>query len=300
MAAKGKQNRRIEATEAAAVLDSVKGIDLNKAVAEVGTLQVTVQSALADLSANLTGKITSLTQIDQAIQLKEQRLKELHGIEDLAVTIDDMKAAREEEQRQWDAQRDDRQAEWDEEEAERAKARQRDEDQYKYETELARKKAKDTFDAEVAERQRAEAVRQDMLTKNWAERENALKGRETELADLKKAVSEFDAKLKTEVARETAIVTNTLKRQHEHETQLLKKDAETNAKVAEMRVASLERTITDLHAQIKDITAQLNAAREDARNVATQALQSASGRQVAEALQRVVDTQGSNPQKSGK
>src|SRR5581483_4198001 len=148
MAAKGTKNRKIEATEAASVLDAVKDIDLGKAVAEVGTLQVTVQNALADLTANLTGKIQKLDQIDHAIKLKEDRLRELHGVENLAITIDDMKAQKEEEERLWAEQRDDRQAQWEEEEVEREKEVQREKEQYEYDTALARKKMKDEWEAE--------------------------------------------------------------------------------------------------------------------------------------------------------
>jgi len=296
MAAKGTKNRKIEATEAAAVLDSVRDIDLSKAVAEVGSLQVTVQSALADLSANLSGQIQKLETIDTAIKLKEQRLKELHGIEDLAVTIDDMKAQKDEEAKYWAQQRVEREAQWADEAEERQRELEREQEQYEYDTQLARKKMKDEFEAEVAERKRAEAVRQDMLTKNWTEREANLKTRETELADLRKQVSEFDARLKAEVGREVGIVTNTLKRQHEHEKQLLEKDVAANNKLAEMRVAGMEKTIASLHDQIRDLTAQLDKARDDARHVATQALQSASGRQVADALQQAFVNQPSAQQ----
>jgi hypothetical protein len=297
MAAKGTKNRKIEATEAATVLDSVKDIDLGKAVAEVGSLQVIVQSALADLSANLTGKIQKLDQIDQATRLKEQRLKELHGIEDLAVTIDDMKAQKEEEGRFWAQQRVEREARWDEEAQDKEKELKREQEQYQYDTALTRKKMKDEFDAEVNERKRAEAVRQDMLTKNWTERENGLKAHEQEVADLRKQVSEFDARLKSEIAREVAVVGNTMKRQHEHETQLLKKDGDSNTKLAEMRVGSLEKCIAGLHEQIHDLSGQLDKARDDARHVATQALQASSGRQVADALQQVVNQRADPPTK---
>jgi hypothetical protein len=60
--------------------------------------------------------------------------------------------------------------------------------------------------------------------------------------------------------------------------------------LSNMKIAAHEKAIQGLHEQIKDLQIQLASARTDAKDVATQALQSASGRQVADALQRVVDT----------
>jgi 3-dehydroquinate dehydratase len=53
----------------------------------------------------------------------------------------------------------------------------------------------------------------------------------------------------------------------------------------------LQQNIASLQTQIHDLQAQLVAARADAKEVASQALQSASGRQVVEALQRAQEVQ---------
>ena len=58
-----------------------------------------------------------------------------------------------------------------------------------------------------------------------------------------------------------------------------------------MKIASQDKVITGLQEQIDNLQMQLVSARADAKDVASEALKSASGRQVAEALQRVVDTQ---------
>ena len=133
--AKGVKNKKIEATEAQAVLDNVKDMELTKVVSEIGSLQVSLQGTLANLSATITNKIQQVDQLDTAITLKEQRLQELHGIEKEAVSLDEMKAQKEEEARKWEKERDERNAQWDEEEEERAKMWQRSEDDFKYTTE---------------------------------------------------------------------------------------------------------------------------------------------------------------------
>lgn len=298
MATKGNKNKKIEATEAQAVLDSVKGVNLQSVIAEVGSLQVSVQESLATLSGALSSKIQEMQNLETAIALKNQRLKELHNIESEAVTLDDMKAQREAEQQEWNAQRNERDQEWDEEENERNRRLQRAEDEYKYNFELIKKKQYDEFDAEMNKRKRDETLRAETLERSWKERDAALRAKETEFTALQAQVAGFDAKLKTEVSKAEAILGNTLKKQYEHEMALLKKDFDSEKNLHQIRVSAMDETITSLQEQIKDLQVQLAQARSDAKEVASQALQSASGRDVAVALQRVVDTGVNAPTKT--
>ena len=290
MATKGTRNRKIEQTEAKAILEATKDLDLTKVIGEVSGLQVNVQNTLAGLSASLTNKIQQLEQMDTSISLKEQRLQELYGIENMAITLDEMKAQREEEEHNHAEQKAARAKGWMEEEAERHKKWKRELEEYEYARNLQQKKFKDDFDAEVLTSKRNEASRQEMLARAWTDRENILKSKEQEFANLAKQVSEFDARLKADVAKAEAIVTNSLKRDYTHQMELMRKDAEAQGVLNNMKIAAQEKAIAGLHDQIKDLQAQLASARTDAKEVATQALQSASGRQVADALQRVVDT----------
>lgn len=297
MATKGNKNKKIEATEAQSVLDSVKNVNLQSVIAEVGGLQVTVQESLATLSGALSSKIQEMQNLDTAIALKNARLKELHNIESEAVTLDDLKAQRDAEQKEWDAQRDERDRIWDDEDAERNRSQKRAEDDYNYSVQVARKKAQDDFEALLASTKRNEALRAETLERGWKDRENVLKSKETEFTNLQTQVAGFDAKLKTEVSKAEAILSNVLKKQYEHEMALLKKDSESEKNLHQIRVSAMDETITSLQEQIKDLQTQLVQARNDAKDVASQALQSASGRDVAVALQRAMDTGVTTPTK---
>jgi uncharacterized small protein (DUF1192 family) len=79
---------------------------------------------------------------------------------------------------------------------------------------------------------------------------------------------------------------------------LLKKDFDAEKNLHQIRVSAMDETITGLQDQIANLQAQLTQARSDAKEVASQALQSASGRDVAVALQRVVDTSVAAPVKT--
>jgi chromosome segregation ATPase len=292
--AKGVKNKKIEATEAQVVLDNVKDMELTKVVSEIGNLQVSLQGTLAHLTATITNKIQQVEQLDTAIGLKEQRLQELHGIEKEAVSLDEMKAQKEEEARKWEKERDERNAQWDEEEEERAKIWQRTEEDFKYTTEQAHKKVQDDFESQLSKRNREELLRAEQLQRSWTERENGLKAKEQEFTDLKAQVVGFDQRLKSEVAKAEAVLGNVLKKQYEHEAALLRKDAESEKNLSAAKISAMSDQMENLEKQIHDLQVQLAAARSDAKEVATQALQSASGRQVADALQSVVNTRNDN------
>lgn len=294
---KGAKNAKIEQTEARTVLNTVKELDPAKVVTDVSNLQLSVQSTLANLSASITGKMSQIDTIDTAIKLKEERLKELYGIEKEAITLDDMKAQVEALRIQNELDIKERDARWSEEDAERVKALKRASDDWTYEFEQKKKRAQEEFDAELQRQKRAEALRAETLAKEWKEREVTLANRETEFAEMKKQVDGFDARLKTEVAKAEAVLTNVMKRQYEHEKALMAKDAESAKILHESQVSSLQTTIANLNKQVAEVTAQLQLARADAKEVATQALQSASGRQVSEALQRAMDNQSNAPAK---
>lgn len=292
---RGSKNVKVEQVEAKTVLAAVKELDPAKVVTDVGNLQLSVQSTLSNLSASITNKMAQVNTIDDAIKLKEERLQELYGIEKEAVTLDDMKAQVEAERTQAEIDREERDARWSEEQAERQKQWKRALEDWNYEFEQRKKRVQEEFDAEVARNRRGEQVRAEALIKTWDEREAALKSRENEVAELKKAVEGFDARLKTEIAKAEAVVGNTMKRTHEYESALLRKDSEAALKLSEAQIASLNSTIANLNKQVLDLGTQLVSARNDAKEVASQALQSASGRQVADALQQVVNTRGEQP-----
>lgn len=289
-AAKGIKTKKIQEVEAQAVLESVKDLDLNKVVSEVGSLQVTLQETLANLSASLTSKVQKLSQVDQAIQLKEARLQELFGIEKEAVAIDDLKAQREQQELDHDDEVVARRQTWNEEESERTKRWRREEEEHTYATTQARQRAIDEHAVLVAKNQRDEAIRQEALNKSWLEREQALKAKEQEFTALKAQVDTFESRLKSEVAKAETIVGNTLKKQYEHEKALLTKDFETETKLNAAKVASFTDTISNLNTQIRSLESQLSQAHRDAKEVANQALVSASGRQAMDAVQQVIST----------
>lgn len=298
MATTKTKRKQIEQNEARTVLETVKGIDLQTVLKDVTTLQLTVQKTLSELSATVTNKVQQVEHLDTAIELKDSRLQELHNIEREAVSLDDLRAQREDERLKWERERAEVYAKWGEEDADRAKKLKREQDEYAYNVQQEQKKAKDEFAAQVAQSKRDESVRAETFKREWEAKDAAIKAREQEFSSLQAQVAGFDQRLKAEVQKAEAVVGSVVKAKYEHEAALLKKDADAAKSLADMRIAALNEQIGGLQSQIEDLHTQLISARQDAKEVANEALKSAASRQLAETLQRVVTEGQGSPGKT--
>lgn len=286
------RRKKSDETHAQKIMESVKGLKPDDVVNEIGNLQVSLQGTLAGISAAISSKIEKMQQIDEAIDLKGDHLSELCEVEKEALALEDIKVRRQEEREQWDKDRAARNSQWVAEVDEFKNKRERSEEEYAWETQMRHKRIEDDFRARCSADKRAETVRQEELQREWDRREAELAQKENEFTELKEQVAKFDDRLKSEVAKAEAIATNSVKRQYEHQIALLKKDMNAEINLHDEKLVSMNETIANLRTQIVDLSKDLDEARADAREVTSQALQSASGRQVAQALQRVVDTQG--------
>ena len=271
------------------VIEAVTDLKPQTVIEEIGALQSKLQNTLAGLSAQISTKIEQMNNVDEAITVKQTELQDLYSIETEAISLDEMRNQCLQEDIDWQKKCDDRQLQWDDEVAQRAKRWQREEEEHVYDMTQKKKRAVEEYNVEVTTRRRAEAIRQEDFDKNWTAREQAIASQEKEMADLKTQVTGFEDKLKAEVAKAEAIVGNRFKKEHEHELAMLKKDIDSERLLNSTKVSALDDTINNLQTQILDLQKQLTEARTDAKDVTSAALRSASGRQAMQALQRVVD-----------
>lgn len=288
--AKTKLRNKIEQTQKTTVLESVKNVTAPSVIKDIGELQVSIQNTLAKLSADITNKIEQMNNVEEAIGIKSSQLKELYDIDAKAISFSDMVARYEAEEASLREKIKEAEIDWLTQKNERDKQWKRDYDDHVYMVNIQQRKTKDELEAEIAKLKRDEAIRQDNLMKSWQQREDELIKQEDEFASLQDAVANFDAKLKAEIAKAEAIVGNTMKKNYEHQIELMRKDMEVEKTVSTSRVAQLNDVIVGLNNQIKELSVQLTAARNDAKEVTAQALKSASGREVADVLQKVVDS----------
>jgi colicin import membrane protein len=154
---------------------------------------------------------------------------------------------------------------------------------------LEHKKGEDEFAYGMAQQEKANRDKQELLDKNWGQREEELKKREKELEDLRTQVASIPEQIRKAENAAAAVSGNSVKKEYETKIVLATKDAETAQKLAAQEVASLRAALEKAHAQLAELKTQLDQAHHDVKEISAKALESASGRSAMEALQKVLE-----------
>jgi uncharacterized coiled-coil protein SlyX len=295
----GTKNRQVAAIKEQEILDAVKDLTFDTVSDALATAQVEVQEQLAQVSAKLAEQLQVLRKIEGAIRLKKEELKQLHQIEATASTLDELNAQIEKQRGEWEEEQALQQRKFAEQRSERNKAWSREEEEYQYRISQEHKKLEDAFKALMGQQEKENREKQEKLEKQWAEREGELKKREQELADLRQFKDSNDERIKKEVNGAVAVATNSVKKEYETKMVLAAKDSETEKKLADQTIHSLNAQIGKQQQQLDEIKTQLERAVGDIKEISTKAVESASDRRTTEALQRLMEKEQTSA-KAGK
>lgn len=298
MPKKGTIQKKVDAATAEKVMTSVRDLDRKKVLEGIGTLQDKISKELADVSVQISSKLDELENSKQAVLIVEERLRELYAIEAAALKFDDFEAQCAEKKRTIEANIAGLEQTFADTQAELDQQRSREVEAYNYNLAQSRKKAEDAYAAEQSKKLREENIRMELFEKNMAERQNAMKAQEDELINLRSQVAGFDERLKKEIAKEVAIVENRLAKDAKHKDDLVAAQQSATAQLHKAQTDALENQITGYKAQILTLETQLESARKDTKEVATQALQAGSGKQALDSIMQMGSQQPSS--KGGK
>jgi colicin import membrane protein len=285
----GVKNRQANAIRETEVLQSVSGLNMDGVSTTIASTQVEVQKSLAALSAKLVEQLQVLGNVEEAIKLKREELQQLYNIEAGAVSLDDLDAKIEAQRESWTEEQARKQREFAEQQSERNKQWARVEEEYQYRMAQEHKKNEDQFAYGMAQQEKANRDKQELLDKNWGQREEELKKREKELEDLRVQVAAIPEQVRKAENAAVAVATNSVKKEYETKIVLATKDADTAEKLAAQEVNSLRVALEKAHGQLTELKAQLDQAHHDVKEISAKALESASGRSAMEALQKVLE-----------
>ncbi|MEO7144905.1 MAG: hypothetical protein ABI165_15515 [Bryobacteraceae bacterium] len=282
---KSAESARVREDE---VRQAVDGITVEGVVQRVSGLGLDISRALGGLAEKLATEVQHLAEVRQAVQIETNELARLHKIDVAATAIDQLVQDFQREKDQTEAEIAGRRAAWAEEikttERERKeqdetlkKQRQREIEDYEYKKILERKKAQDRYDEEVNQQEKQNREKQETLEKSWKQRELVLKEREEEFTRMKKEAEAFPARLEAEAKRAAAEAAKGAEAQLQQEIVLLKKDAEADRRLSEMRIKALEDTAVRQMAQVTALEKQLDEAKRQVQDIAVKAIEGASG-----------------------
>lgn len=289
---KGQEISRIREME---IRQAVEQVSVEGVVQKISSLGVELSKSLSEITQKLVQEVERLTSVREAVDLETKELERLHRIDIAATALDQLIGDYQSQREKLEAEISNQRAAWAEEERERArdqkeheenlkKQRQREIEEYEYKKSLERKKAQDKYEEEMNLLEKKNKEKQEALEKSWQQREAFLKEREEELTRLKKEVEGFPAKLKTEFDRAVAETVKSAEQRFEQQIILLRKDGETEKRLAELQIKALQDLVTRQSAEIEMLHRQVEEAKKQVQDIAVKAIEGASG---AKALSHV-------------
>ena len=287
------------------IRDRVEGVSVEMVIQKISALGLEVSRALADVSEKLNEEVQLLAIVREAVAVERKELEHLHKIDVASTAIDQLIQDYAREKQRFEEEIAAQRAAWEkdsarlererkEQEEAVKKQRQREIDDYEYKKLLDRKKAQDKYEEELRVRESKNQEQQEALEKGWQKREAALKEREEELERLKKEVGEFPARLLKET--EAAALRGRIDAEVKLEQQIvvLKKDAETERRLAELRVKTLEEALAHNTTQIAALDKQLADAKQQVQDIALKAIEGASGARALSHINQIAMEQAKN------
>ena len=270
------------------VRQAVEGLSVDGVVEQISKLGLDISRALSGVSEKLVEEVNQLATLRAAVGLERQELDRLHKIDVAATALDQLVQEYEKQKQQMEGEIATQRSVWEDnvQTAERErkeqddalkKQRQREIDDYEYKKTQERKRAQDKYDEEFRQREKENQERQQALDKAWSQREAALGEREEELSRLRKEAADFPARLQRELQQATTLAAKEAKQQADQQALLLKKEAESDRRVAELQIKTLEDMVSRQNAQIADLQKQMDDAKKQVQEIAVRAIEGASG-----------------------
>jgi len=287
---------------------SVEGVTVEGVVQKLSGLGIEISRSLSDISAKLSDEVQRLASVREAVALERADLERLHKIDVAATALDHLVQDYQRKKEDLEAEIAAQRATWEEEEQQTdrerketeeslKKQRQRETDDYEYKKGLERKRTQDKYEEEQRLLEKQNKEKQEALQKGWQQREAELKQREEELAKLRKMAEDLPLRIEKEAAQAGERARKDAEQQYQQEILLLKRDAEADKRVAELRIKSLEEMAARQAAQITALEHQLDAAKQQVQDIAVKAIEGASGaRALAHVNQIAIEQAKTRPQ----
>jgi hypothetical protein len=282
----------------AEIQQAVEGISVEGVVQNLSNLGLEISKALAEISGKLVSEVERLTSIREAVALQTKELERMHKIDIAATAIDHLVLDYQSQKQTLEAEISAQRETWSAEELQRAreqkeyeenlkKQRQREVEDYEYKKVLERKKAQDKYEEETRVLEKKNKEKQEEIEKSWKQRETALREKEEEGARLRKEVDEFPTRLKMEVDVAVSNAVKSAEQRFEQERILLKKESESERRLAELQIQALQDQLARQSAEIEKQQTQVEDAKRQVQDIAIKAIEGASGAQALSHIDKI-------------
>lgn len=263
---------------------------------ELGDLKYRTIKQVDVLSEQLIAEFSKLSDIREAVVLEQKHLEDLYQIKDTANTLaaliktneiekenfdqlmQQQKAALDQEislkQTEWQSKQEQLEKGYNERKELLEKNRKREEEEYKYNLELLRRKETDEYNNKkvIQEKELAE------MTADISKREADLISKESLFTDLEAKVVAFPNELIKSIVQAENKLKAELEQKFKYTSELREKENEANCKLYEQKVSYLESRITEQDQIVKELTQKAHDATKQVEAIACRALDTSTQR----------------------
>lgn len=310
-----KEKTVVKVVNEAVKVDNVEGILQTFEGIEEG-----LGKAVSGISNKLTVEADALAKINKSIQEKQAHLEKLYEIKAENGILDELIDEYESSQEKFDKEYLEKKEEFEEELAEKQqewqkelsrheqnqeervedseKAQERNEDEYEYDFEQQRDLDSDQLSEQKKSQQQELDDLREVKENAWSETEKALAEREKEFEEYKSKFEELPEKLEKEVKKAEAEGKGIIERDAKVKADLLSKEQESQKRVFELRIKSLENIVKNQQNNLNILNQQLEATYKQAQDLAVKAMEGASSNEKYQTLKEIALEQAKNQSKS--
>lgn len=287
------KKQQVQQNKNAVAVGKAANFNVESSLSAITATSLKVQADFSKISEELIQKNAEYQAVTEAISLKKGEMEALHGVDQVLLSIDEAKAQHAQFLEEQEKDKERLQQENLAVLAQRAQDRKREEEDFNYNLQQARKAENDTWNEQVRVRTNLERDRREAFEKDILNRELALKSKETEYQAALAKLATFDEEVKKEVSRAEAILGNTLKKDYSHQAQIASMQHQTTVEKLQFDNQRLTASAANDAATIQTLQAQLKAAYDKNAELATKAVEGASNKQAqADALALVTNIGG--------
>lgn len=294
MSSSKTKKQQAQTTKNTAAITKASGLDLSKSLNALSTSGVTIQGTLSKISEELITQHAELQAVSDAIALKKSEMEALHGVDQILLTLDEARENHLVELEQMRKEREDTHQTHmlliDQNTQERA----RNEANYAYDLQQQRKAEADAWAEKLRIRNNEERDRQEKFERSYAERETALRLKETAFNDAIARIATFDAEVKRESDKNVAIALNSLKKDYTHEAQMTAVRHEADLGKIKFDNQRLVEAANNMEKQVLELQSQLKSAHEAQTQLAKDAVSAAATQKNIADMQSLVTNIGGN------
>jgi hypothetical protein len=290
---KSTKKQQVQQNRNAVAVGKAASFNVETSLSAITATSLKVQADFSKISEELIQKNAEYQAVTEAISLKKQEMENLHGVDQVLLTIDEAKALHAQYLEDQQKEKERLHQENLEVLAQRAQERAREEEAYAYKLAQTRKAETDEWNEQVRVRTHSERDRREAFEKDVLNRELALKQKETEYQTALAKLATFDDEVKKEVSKAEAILKNVLTKDFTHQAQIAQMQHQTQVEKLQFDNTRLTQSVAASEAQIKELQTQLKDAYAKNAELATKAVEGASNKQAqADALALVTNIGG--------